>query len=563
MTTESYFLDYPADRICDLVPRTAQRAFRQSCNIKTLHESSSYIVPLTKAATSPWLSWDSDKFWNVLALDVDHDDGLELWEELPEHIRPWLVIDPWSGRSAALFFLKLPVMKDAYGQVILAQLAQTLAAAHFKADPLPKGTLTKNPFGLKKDLSGKQVRRTPNPTALMLWEAHKDSPLVWHTVKGAVGIELRDIISVLSDDYDIDDIANEVKAKKRQRRKSKAADLAKSSNIGRNCTMFDEVRHWCYEHNEKSESRIYEYALSVNHGHLSEKEIKQISRSICRFMNRCYSPKTQKKTRGSMQLQALEIPIKAKQKMSANRTNHLRPANIDKRLHDAMKSWPLKQKMTQKGLAEAAKVGIATVKRRWNNLPHEDISTAVIQDAFTSVESIKYDLETATIKHTPKADEAVFIEEFEADARAMECLKIVEDSDKALLEKRISQKAHSATFQAHTSGDMFRRITTAKQLFKHRAALDLASKTAEAAITEVLDSAGIEPQAYLTISQKMAFSGILHTPTYAQEKARTAALERPSVLLPSLPKGGRIPALPSRLGMNAVRRRKGQLASAL
>jgi len=62
-----------------LVPRLPRKV-KASQNIKTDYkEKGSYFFTLNEAIDCPWISWDSRDFWNVLALDVDHDEGIQLW----------------------------------------------------------------------------------------------------------------------------------------------------------------------------------------------------------------------------------------------------------------------------------------------------------------------------------------------------------------------------------------------------------------------------------------------------------------------------------------------------
>lgn len=180
------------------------RIVRASQNLKSINvEHSSHIFPLSQACDLPWVSFDSKDFRNVLLLDIDHSDGLELWEELPANIRPHLVIDPWSGRSAGIFSLKTPILTKGQKQNFFGNMCLQMLADYFKATPLPHGSLTKNPFGRSENVIGTLSRRTPVPTTGIIWEAFQqaENGLCWHTVQGCPEIELRDIVAHFSADY--------------------------------------------------------------------------------------------------------------------------------------------------------------------------------------------------------------------------------------------------------------------------------------------------------------------------------------------------------------------------
>jgi hypothetical protein len=71
-----------------------------SQNIRTLAPMrSTALLWIDDAITVPWLAWDSKDFRNVLAIDIDHPEALERWQDLPAHIRPHLVMgDPCETR---------------------------------------------------------------------------------------------------------------------------------------------------------------------------------------------------------------------------------------------------------------------------------------------------------------------------------------------------------------------------------------------------------------------------------------------------------------------------------
>jgi len=342
-----------------LVPRLPRKV-KASQNIKTDYkDKGSYFFTLTNGIDCPWISWDSADFWNVLALDVDHDNGIQLWEELPENIRPFLVVDPYSLRSAALFVLKTPILVKRFGQLALAELCQQSLADYFEATPLPHCTLTKNPFGLKSSLMGNLQRRSPFIRSHMVWEMMKESPLVFHTLEGCKGIELKDIIAHFGDDIEL------TRPKRQKPEKVLFINRGEASDLGRNCNLFDRLRCWCYDNKVQEFSEIMEEARALNEGGLSESELRSISKSISKFMRTRYKPTTKK--RKVMKLSA-SLSEPEKQKISAHRTNAIRSENVDHKIDQAIRHWSSSEPITQKGLSEASGVSLKTIKRRWKGL---------------------------------------------------------------------------------------------------------------------------------------------------------------------------------------------------
>jgi len=341
-----------------LVPRLP-RKIKASQNIKTdYRDKGSYLFTLSTGIDCPWISWDSKDFWNVLALDVDHDNGIQLWEELPPNLRPFLVVDPYSLRSAALFVLKTPILVKRFGQLALGELCQQALADYFEATPLPHCTLTKNPFGLKASMMGNLQRRTPFIKSHIIWELMKESPLVFHTLEGCKGIELRDILNHFGDDIEL------TRPKRQKPEKVIFINRGDPSDLGRNCHLFDVLRSWCYDNKVQEVAEIMEEARNLNEGGLPESELRSISKSISKFMRTRYKPTTKRKV---MKLSpALSEP--EKQKISAHRTNAIRSENVDHKIDQAIRHWSSSEPITQRSLADASGVGIATIKRRWKGL---------------------------------------------------------------------------------------------------------------------------------------------------------------------------------------------------
>lgn len=343
------------------------RIVRASQNLKSINvEHSSHIFPLNQACDLPWISFDSRDFRNVLLLDIDHSDGLELWEELPESIKPHLVIDPYSGRSAGIFVLKTPIQVAGQKQNFFGNMCHQMVADYFKASPLPHGSLTKNPFGRASNVIGQLARRSPSPTGGIMWEAHQEANtgLLWHTVQGCPEIELRDIVAHFADDY--------VDYTPKSTKKVFSKKRGDPSYIGRNCYVFDLVRFHCYDNNETSLESILQKSQEENQKMekpLPQSDLKSISRSIHKFMVTRYRPRTKDPiNKGIMGLAGSSLPQKDKQKLAALRTADIKSDDTQHKIKQAIRLLPEGRKPTQKAISEASGIPLRTIKRYWKNV---------------------------------------------------------------------------------------------------------------------------------------------------------------------------------------------------
>jgi hypothetical protein len=349
-----------------LIPKMP-RFIRASQNLRAINiENSSHLMTLENAIDCPWISFDAAKSRNCLLFDIDHPDALDLIEDLPENIRPTLIFDPYSGRSHGVLPLNSPVLRGGlFGPEILADLAHKLLSKHLKATPLPVGALIKNPWGRKEWLIGAIARRTPKPITPLMWEAHKQAKngLLWHTVPGSQGAELRDIVAHLADEYE------EVASKTTKRH---FIHRGEPSALGRNCALFDLVRFWAYDNNETDGGNILDKANEINgtlQPPLPFPEVRATARSISRFMATRYKPKTKLETRrGVMGLSGSDMSIQTKQKLSAKRTADIKASNTEHKLKLAIKHFPEGRKLTQAALSEVSRIPLRTIKRYWKNL---------------------------------------------------------------------------------------------------------------------------------------------------------------------------------------------------
>lgn len=352
-----------------LVPKFP-RMVRASQNLKSINiEHSSHLFSLHNAIDLPWISFDAKAARNVLLFDIDHDRGPELAAELPANIRPHIVVDPWSGRSAGILVLKSPVLTgpgSKIGPQLLANGCHEMLAKYFEADQLPHGSLTKNPFGTLKNIIGTLARRSPEPTTGILWEAYQEanSGLCWHVIPGASEVELRDILKYFEDDYE------QIASDRSKQNFIKKKDRGEPSYIGRNCYVFDLTRFYCYDENETNYENIYRKAEEINLSmdkQLPISDVKAITRSIYKFMTTRYRP-TRRINKGIMDLEKTDLAIKQKQKLAALRSSDIKAETTQHRLKLALKHWPEGKKITQKALSEASGICLRTVKMHWKSV---------------------------------------------------------------------------------------------------------------------------------------------------------------------------------------------------
>lgn len=357
------FNDFDVDAPTALMLRTpAWVPFSNNIKTESNYVSTDY-EPRSDAINQPWVSFDAERWWNVLALDIDHSDWLDPWLSLPRCCRPHIVADPWSGRAAGLYVLRGPIFMDDPRQVKYARHVQRLAAQVFNATPLPHRTLTKNPWGVKFNLDSPLQRRTAEPSSGLLWDAYNDSKttLCWSTLTGSPTVSLHDLFDCDQFRRAADDLTTDTPRRRRP------AERPEPSGLGRNCNLFDRLRFHAYDTGENNFEPLMREAERMNNGGLPESELRAIARSVSKFMSTRYRPAEQV-NRGVMNLENIRIPLQAKQRLSAHRTNSVKADNTDHKLRQAIQHWPDGKKFTQSALARAAGVSERTVRARWSAL---------------------------------------------------------------------------------------------------------------------------------------------------------------------------------------------------
>ena len=327
---------------------------------------------LAVAIHQPWMALDAEAMRNVLCVDIDHPDGIEGTAEVARQYRlprPTVIADPWSGRSHAVWVLTTPVCTSASGRQgpqILADLACRLLAAAIRGTAMPPHALIKSPWGLTERLQGRLMHRAPTPVALTVWEAHEagGQGLLWHTVPGDLRtVELRDVVAALADDFGEQVAGQKTQNRFRRRR-------GEPSCLGRNCTLFDLVRWWAYDHQETDASAIQAEADRVNQTFcdpLPGSEVAATAKSIASFMASRYRPRTgAASTRGRDRQTAVGLDAAERRALAGRRTARLRVAGTEERISTGVRRLlDEDRQLTQAAVAADAGVSERTVRSRW------------------------------------------------------------------------------------------------------------------------------------------------------------------------------------------------------
>lgn len=364
-------LQHLACVVLPLMPRMP----RASQNLRAItRDHASAPMPLHMAIGCVWMAWDSATHQNALFVDIDHSDAFDLWLDLPENIRPTLVIDPWSGRAHGMLPLTTPVCLTAAGREEpreLASFACRLLAAALGGTAMPPGSLAKSPWGTRRDLIGSLRRVEPTP---MHPERHAEAEaagLTWWTLPGAGRVELRTVVAALRPRYEFD-AAPSTSFRWRARHRDP------EDSRGRNCTLFNASRYWAYANEEQDGYAIHCEATRLNGKSavsLPAAEVAGLARSVTRFMNGKWAPQFGTGgLRGRDALLTQGLSPRDAQSVAGTRTTEVRRDRTDEALRVGLAALEAgDQRVTQLTLATAAGVSLSTVKRRWHHLsePHK------------------------------------------------------------------------------------------------------------------------------------------------------------------------------------------------
>jgi hypothetical protein len=398
-----------------IVPRLPRRVLA-SRNLRAVGAiPTSAPIFMEEAVNMPWIDLNGHDILNALKFDIDHDEAPELVDELDRRFglpRPILVLDPYSGRAHAIYLLRTPVMTNngaRFGPQILADVASRLLAAALRATRMPQVSLVKNPLGLRAALDGERLLQNVHPTVRNSWErehassehalrqmplnlvrhAHEDSdsPLMWATLRGQGHIfELWEIVAALADEYG--DVASRA-ARRRSRNRGHP------SEVGRNCALFDLVRWWAYDRNEKDLSAVFHEAERVNRSFrepLPWSEVSATARSITRFMNCRFQPRAQGAVRrGRDRNTGANLSMVDRQALAGRVSAAARWATTEAKIAAAVAALQASGcRLTQNAIATESGVGINTVARhqqRSHNTPFAAPSGKALSDTVTETAS--------------------------------------------------------------------------------------------------------------------------------------------------------------------------------
>ncbi len=337
---------------------------------------------LDRAVTSPWMALDSEQFRNVLAIDVDHSNIFEKLAELPHGFpRPHVVMDAYSGRCHAFWFLTSPVLMTDNGHQkpkTLANIAGKLGACALSdgvdkngrdtANLLPHRALLKSPWGLQACLTGQRLYRQPQAENHELWNSwtvNNRDALMWLTISGTLRtVELREIIDALDPWY-----GSDIATVKPARRKSNKHHLIN----GRNDELFYGVSEWCRDAKPVAIKDFHDiYAeLEARNARfpspLPSKEVKGIAKSISGWMTNCYKPSRQDGTRGRDAKLTEGLTVRQRQAQAGKISAEQRQAKSLKSIADAVKMLKdTHQSITQKNVAEISGMSTSTIQKYWS-----------------------------------------------------------------------------------------------------------------------------------------------------------------------------------------------------
>lgn len=332
----------------------------------TVLQKSSSQMRLQDGILMPWICLNTNNFVNILTFDIDHTRAREYLANIPSEIRPTLIEDPVSGRAHAFLLLRSPVYigpKARQKPKKLLWLAHQLMAAALDATPLPYKSLIKSPWGLAKNLIGNLVPREPSQNtraALPDTSGPGGLKLLWRTEPGTGLSELCDVVSLLMPVWQ-DKIQKPAKIWLRYTERE-------PSSLGRNCSLFDQVRWWCYAGLVKDLREISAYAHQINRtspAPLPNSEVEATSRSICKFMNARYCP-THSIKGFSMSFSAENLDTRQKRRESAQRTSTIKKQKSYDRIEKALKAWPRRMPLTQPALTLQTGLCERTIGRYWH-----------------------------------------------------------------------------------------------------------------------------------------------------------------------------------------------------
>lgn len=182
--------------------------------------------------------------------------------------------------------------------------------------------------------------------------------------------------------YSLNELADYVDLKPPGYRTRKRAANTNVYGYSRHCNLFDSLRFWAYDHVAYyRENHNHQYwmkdVLAKAEGYnefpdpLPFSSIKATAKSVGNWVWKRYFPEGKRVRRGlmsdSFKKSQLPLDLKKKQRLAARHTNEMQRAATEEKIINAIGDLTARsEKVTQKAVAAASGLGIATVKRHWS-----------------------------------------------------------------------------------------------------------------------------------------------------------------------------------------------------
>ena len=327
----------PAERFYELAPNKPYCTDNKASGLIIRGKAGAFLrsyVQHNPPAQCHWLTFDQDH------------ENLTRWEDagLPE---PNLIVRNLENRKAHVSYaIESVCTSDAARPKPLAyvQAIQEAYCEKLKADPTYTGLITKNP-------------------------RHDD----WH------------VWELHSKVYKLGELADFVELKRRYWTRKRAANL-EHYGLSRNCALFHRLRFWAYDwivyHRDENGTTFIEWmeVVLVKAGGfntfsqpLPYGEIKSTAKSVGKWVWDKYYPRGKRKRRGAMAESFansdLPLDLKARQRLSARRTNDLRKAATEEKIIEAIGQLTTAgQRVTKAGVGRMIGMTRSKVSRDYSDL---------------------------------------------------------------------------------------------------------------------------------------------------------------------------------------------------
>lgn len=291
------------------------------------------VRPKTMAVSKPYIVPNPPAMIYWLVFDIDHENCL-IWKD--ENLPPPNIIvqNPSNGKSHLYYAIAPVCVSDnaRKGPVYYMEAVSRGLAKALQADEDYNHRIAKNPLC-------KHWRTT---------EIHRD-------------------------EYTLGELADYVDPISRPYQQPEDDDYS-----GRNVALFNRLRHWAYGALSRykgitSESiwndSVLSQALSLGaiEADFSYNEIKHVANSVAKWVWKNYTANHRNK--GAMDLKALDIPLEAKQRLSARRTHELRSNATESRIKAAIKDLTQEDTLPSKtSVAQYVGLSRQQISRRYAHL---------------------------------------------------------------------------------------------------------------------------------------------------------------------------------------------------